>query len=142
MIPDANARRTVAGFTFLEILIGLVVLALAFVSLSAYTSSQRKGLNVSSQLSDGTQVAASALETYKGQMSDSAAFRQVYNQVEFSPKSISDHKTVNRLPYSVNLTVKRAPAPLYALQVRAKVTWRSTHNVELGMIFPGAAGTL
>lgn len=105
------------GFTFLEILVGLVVLALAFISLATYTSSQRKGLNVSGQLSDGTQVAG-------------------------GPRTFSDHKTVNGLHYAVDLTVKRAPAPLYALQVRAKVTWKSTHNVELGMLFPGAASTL
>jgi type II secretory pathway pseudopilin PulG len=140
--PVAQVNKPEAGFTFLEILIGLIVLALAFVSLSAYTASQRKGLNISSQLSDGTQVAATALETYKGRLSDSATFRNVYDQVAGGPREFPDHKTVNKLSYAVNLTVKRAPAPLYALQVRARVTWKSTHNVELGMIFPGAASTL
>jgi type II secretory pathway pseudopilin PulG len=145
LVTDGPAARPAGGsrgFTFMEILVGICVLALAFVSLSAYTSSQRKGLNVSSQLADGTQVAATALETMKGQLSDSTAFRNLYDQVQSGSRVISDHKTVNNLPYSVALTVTRAPSPLYALKVRAKVTWKSTHKVELGMMFPGAAGVL
>jgi Tfp pilus assembly protein PilV len=130
------------GFTFLEILVGLIVLALAFVSLSAYTASQRKGLYKSSQLADGTQVAATALETMRGQLSDSAAFASLYHQAQTGPRSISSQRTVNNFPFYIALTVTCAPAPLYALHVRAKVTWKSTHAIELGMLYPGAATTL
>jgi prepilin-type N-terminal cleavage/methylation domain-containing protein len=130
------------GFTLIEIMVGLCVLALAFVSLSAYTAGQRKGLYKSGQFADATQVAASALETMKGTLADSLKFKQLYNQVANYPNTISSQKMVNNFPYTIAITLTRAPAPLYALNVRAKVSWKSIHTYELGMLFPGTASAL
>lgn len=127
------------GFSILEILIGFFVLSIAFVSLGAYTSGQRSGLHKSNQLSDGTQAAVSALEEMKRELSDSATFKQRFDQSEHGPISFSRGRTVNSIPYAVQVTVTRGPAADYLLKVRARATWKGSHAVEFGVLVPGAA---
>jgi prepilin-type N-terminal cleavage/methylation domain-containing protein len=138
-LPSGRGQR---GFTLIEILVGLSVLGMACISLSAYTASQRKGLYKSSQLSDATQAAASALETLKGQMADSAAFKKMYDNAAGRTVTQSGQKTVNKRVYAVDLAISRAPAPLYALKVRAKASWAENHKVTLGLLYPGASANL
>jgi prepilin-type N-terminal cleavage/methylation domain-containing protein len=139
---DAQLKvRGQRGFTFLEILVGLIVLALACVCLTAYSITQRRGLHKSSQFSDATQAAATALETMKGQLADSLAFKKLYGQAN-SPVTQTDKKTINKGTYALAFTIARAPSPLYALKVRVKVTWESKHSVTLGMLYPGASSAL
>jgi len=130
------------GFTFLEILVGLIVLAMACVCLTAYSVSQRKGLHKSSQFSDATQAAATALETMKGQLADSLAFKKLYDQAASGPLAQSATTSINKGTYALAYTIARAPSPLYALNVRVKVTWESNHSYTLGMLYPGASSTL
>jgi prepilin-type N-terminal cleavage/methylation domain-containing protein len=136
------SRRGQRGFTLIEILVGLIVLGVACISLSAYTASQRKGLYRSSQLSDAAQTAASALETIKGQLADSAAFKKLYDDAAGRTVTQSSRKTVNKIVYAVDLAIARAPAPLYALSIRAKATWAEKHMVTLGLLYPGASDNL
>ncbi|MDB5102577.1 MAG: hypothetical protein JWP91_266 [Fibrobacteres bacterium] len=127
------------GFTILEILVGFFVLALAFVSLGAYTSSQRNGLFKSSQLSDGTQVAVSALEETKRMLSDSATFKKMYDQTGYGDYPVTASRTINAVPYTVTVTMRRGPVKDYLLKVRARVTWKGSHSIEFGVLVPGAA---
>ena len=138
-LPAGRGER---GFTLIEILVGLFVLGSACICLSAYTASQRKGLYKSSRLSDATHAAASALETIKGQLADSAAFKMMYDNAAGHTITQSSQKTVNKNVYAVDLAIARAPAPLYALNVRAKVAWAENHRVELGLLYPGASANL
>jgi Tfp pilus assembly protein PilV len=126
----------------IEILVGFLVLGLACICLSAYTASQRKGLYKSSQLSDATQAAASALETIKGQLADSSAFKKLYDDAAGRTVTRSSQKTVNNSVYAIDLAIARAPAPLYALNVRAKASWAENHRVTLGLLYPGASANL
>lgn len=134
--------RRAGGFSLLEVLLGFFVLAVAFVSLGAYVSSQRGGLNRAGRLSDGTHVAVSVLEAQKALLADSAAFRALFDQAAFVPRTTSLERTVNHVRYGVAVTVSRAPAPLYALKVRARVSWTGSRAVELGVMVPGATGVL
>ena len=138
-LPSGGGER---GFTLIEILVGLLVLGFACVCLSAYTASQRKGLYKSSRLSDATHAAASALETIKGQLADSAAFKKIYDNAAGITVTQSSQETVNKSVYVVDLAITRAPAPLYALNVRAKVIWGEKHSVALGLLYPGASANL
>ena len=139
LLPSGRGQR---GFTLIEILAGLFVLGLACICLSAYTASQRKGLYKSSQLSDATLAAASALETIKGQLADSAAFKKMYDDAAGRTVTQSGQKSINKIVYAVDLAIARAPAPLYALSVRAKATWAEKHRVTLGLLYPGASANL
>lgn len=134
--------RRAGGFSLLEILLGFFLLAVAFVSLGAYTSSQRGGLNRAGRLSDGTQVAVSVLETQKALLADSAAFRALFDEAASVPRTTSLERTVNHVRYGVAVTFARAPEPLYALKVRARVSWSGSHAVDLGVMVPGATGVL
>jgi Tfp pilus assembly protein PilV len=142
MSPRGPGPRRQSGFSIVEILIGFFVLSIAFVSMGAYTSSQRTGLFKSSQLSDGTQAAVSALEEMKRDLSDSARFAQLYGQAEHSAVPFSKSRTVNNVPYKIDLTVTRGPAPDYLLKVRAQASWKGSHSVELGVLVPGKAANL
>jgi type II secretory pathway pseudopilin PulG len=137
-IPDRGKH----GFTILEILIGICVLAFSFFALSGYSSFQRLGLNKASQLAAGTQVAASALEATKLQLADSLTFRSLFDQSAIYPKVITRQSTVNHVAYTVRLTLEHAQSPLYALKIRALASWGNAHRVELGVLFPGAGETL
>lgn len=128
-----------AGFSIVEILIGFFVLSVAFVSLGAYTSGQRSGLNKSNQLSDGTQAAVSALEEVKRELSDSATFRQRYESAGHGPVGFDRGRTLNNVAYGVRITITRGPAADYLLKVRARATWKGNHAVEFGVLVPGAA---
>ena len=131
-----------AGFTLMEILVGLCVLALAFICLTAYSKSQLRGLTKSNQLSDASQTAATALETLKGQLQDSLYFKKMFNQAGSRPVIKEDKRTLNSTAYGVKLTLTRAPSPLYALKVRADICWDSKHSLALGMLYPGATDAL
>ncbi|MDB5051539.1 MAG: hypothetical protein JWO30_4610 [Fibrobacteres bacterium] len=139
MMPPLKRSRGQSGFTIVEILIGFFVLSIAFVSLGAYTSSQRSGLYKSSQLSDGTQAAVSSLEEMKRQLCDSTRFSQMYEQTKHGAFPITMNKNVNNVPYTVQITVTQGPPQDYLLKVRAKAVWKGSHSVEFGVLVPGAA---
>jgi hypothetical protein len=123
-----------------EILIGFFLLSIAFVSLGAYTSGQRSGLNKSNQLSDGTQAAVSALEEMKRELSDSAVFRQRFAATGHGPLGFERGRTINNIPYGVAVTLTRGGAAAnYLIKVRARATWKGSHAVEFGVLVPGAA---
>jgi prepilin-type N-terminal cleavage/methylation domain-containing protein len=142
MVHAPVKRRGQKGFTLVEIAVGLTVLALAFVCLTAYSMGQRRGLHKSSQLADATQAAATALETLKGQLADSASFKKLYDQASGGAVSQSDKKIINKGTFGLAYTIARAPSPLYALKIRVKVTWESKHTITLGMLYPGASKVL
>ena len=127
------------GFSVMEILIGFFVLSLAFASLGAYTSSQRNGLFKASQLADATQLAVSSLEQMKRTLSDSTVFKQMYDKAQIAPVESSNSRTMNAMPYSVALTVSEGPSADYVLRLKAHVTWKGGHAVDLGVLVPGAS---
>jgi prepilin-type N-terminal cleavage/methylation domain-containing protein len=135
-------RRGQRGYTLLEIMVGLTVLGLALFSFTAYAQGQRKALNRSKRLVDGTRAAASALQVLKGQLADSAAFAAAYDGTGSHADVRTLDRDVNGMRYSITLTLTRAPAPLYGIKARARATWDRGHSVELGMLCPGATGFL
>lgn len=138
MNRPASARGE-RGFSIVELLIGFFVLSIAFVSLGAYTSGQRSGLHKSNQLSDGTQAAVSALEEMKRELSDSATFKQRFDQSAHGPLAYDRGRTVNNMAFGVRVTISRGPSTDYLLKVRARSTWKGSHAVEFGVLVPGAA---
>jgi hypothetical protein len=121
----------------MEILIGFFVLSLAFVSLGSYSISQRKGLYKSLRLSDGTQLALTALEEAKAELADTAAFQAVYKQVQGAPKTQNYDRTMNKAAYRVEVTLSRGYSPNNLIKAQAKVTWNENHSVRLGVLIPG-----
>jgi Tfp pilus assembly protein PilV len=137
-----RTARPQGGFSIIEVLLGFFVLSITFVSLGAYTSSQRNGLFKSSQLSDGTQAAVSALEEMKRQLSDSSAFKAMYDKAGSGPFPVSKNRTLNAVPYTVTVTVRRGPDSDYLLRLRARAVWKGSHAVEFGVLVPGASAGL
>lgn len=135
----ARARR---GFTLMEILVGIIVLGLALFTFTAYAQGQRKSLNRSNRLADGTRAAASALQTLKGQLADSAAFKAAYDRAGHGGDVRNLYSDVNGTRYEITLILTRAPSPLYGIKARARAEWDHGHAVELGLLCPGAAGVL
>lgn len=131
--------RSQLGFSIMEILIGFFVLSLAFASMGAYTSSQRTGLFKASQLTDATQVAVSSLEQMKRTLSDSTTFKQMYDKAQIAPVASQSSRTMNAVQYNVAFTVSPGPSQDYMLKLKARVTWKGTHSVELGVLVPGAS---
>lgn len=142
MVRPASLARGQGGFSLMEILVGLIVLALALFTFTAYSSGQRKGLHESNRLSDGTRAAASALETLKGQLQDSAYFKTTFTGLASRAKVSRIALDVNGTHYDVSLTLTRAPAPLYGIKARALAQWGRERTVELGLLMPGASDAL
>jgi prepilin-type N-terminal cleavage/methylation domain-containing protein len=139
VLPAERGLGDRRGFTLLEIAVGLVVLALAVFTFTAYASGQRKGLNRSNQLADGTRAAATALETLKGQLADSAYFKSVYSGTASRADISTANRTISGVAYAITVTIRRAPAPLYALTARARAVWGQGHASEVGLLYPGSA---
>jgi hypothetical protein len=93
----------------------------------------------SGQLSDGTQAAVSALEDMKRQLSDSATFKNMYEKAGYGGFPIAKNSTINAVPYTVTVTVRRGPASDYLLHLRARAAWKGSHSVEFGVLVPGAS---
>lgn len=139
--PDAKAGSR-QGFTLLEILIGVCVLAITTACLMAYVSSLRKSLTQGSRLGDATRAASTALEVLKGELKDSVAFKTLYEDAGRQPVRKEVERDINNRKYSVTLTLTRAPAPLYALKARARAAWNGHHDVEVGVLLPGPSDFL
>lgn len=142
MVTARGGRSRGAGFTLLEIVVGLAVLGVVLVGLTAYVGSQRRSLHVANQLADGTRAASSALETLKGRLADSAYFRQAYDDAKHRPRVSVQNLDVNNRPYTVTVTLVRAPGDLYALKARARAAWNRDHGMELGVLCPGPSDAL
>lgn len=138
-VPVPRGRR---GFTLLEIAVGITVLALALFTFTAYAHGQRKGLNRSNHLADGTRAAASALQALKGQLADSAYFKSVYDGTASRADVRTSTRTIDGMAYTLTLTLTRMPAPLYGLKARARAVWDHGHAIELGLLYPGVSEAL
>lgn len=136
------APRAQPGFTLMEIMVGMIVLALALFTFTAYASGQRKGLNSSNHLADGTRAAASALQSLKGQLGDSLYFKTTYDGLASRPRVSQAATEVNGIRYDLTVTLTRAPAPLYGIKARAVAKWGRGRTVELGLLCPGATDAL
>jgi type II secretory pathway pseudopilin PulG len=113
----AEARRGCRnGFALVEILVGVCVLALTTACLMSYFPSMRRALSQGNQLADATRAASSALETVKGQVADSLAFKTLYDGAELQPFSQEIERDINNRKITIRLTISRAPSPLYALR--------------------------
>lgn len=123
----------------MEILMGLMVLGLAVFTFTAYTKGQRKGLNRSNHFADGSRAAASALQSLKGQLADSAYFATVFRGTGSHPDVRVVASDVNGTRFTITLTLTRTPAPLYGIKARARAEWDHGHAVELGLLCPGAS---
>lgn len=126
----------------MEILVGIIVLGLALFTFTAYAQGQRKSLNRSNRLADGTRAAASALQSLKGQLADSAYFKSAYDRAGHGADVRSSVSDINGKRFTITLVLTRAPAPLYGIKARARAEWDRGHAVELGLLCPGAAGVL
>lgn len=134
--------RQERGFSLLEVLVGLTILSSVMAALGIFYRGQVAGLQGSSELSDGTQVALTHLERVKNRLSDRSAFGNAYRDTEHGPSVSQARETFNHGEFLVTIRLDRAPAPLYALRATTEVAWKRKRRVELGVLVPGPSPTL
>ncbi len=128
-----------AGFSLLELMISAVALGIILVFFGFFVRGQIAGTKKSERLSAATQVALGALEETKRDFTDSARFKERYDEAEHGTGYDSRKTKVNNQEYEISLSYDRAPDPLYALKVRAHVRWNALHAVQVGVFIPGPA---
>lgn len=136
MVTPPAARRQ-SGFSLLELMIGAAALGIILVFFGFFMRGQIAGAKKSERLASATQVALGALEETKNLLADSARFAERFDEAKHGGDADTRTAKVNRQKYDITLTYAPAPAPLYALKVRAKVRWNMMHAVDVGVLIPG-----
>jgi prepilin-type N-terminal cleavage/methylation domain-containing protein len=122
-----------AGFSLLEILMAILLLAISFVGLTAYSSSQRKALYKSSDLTEASNVALTILEKTKIPLSDSAAFAAKYNTLGHPAATQSNYKG-KKTTYYASTTLSRIAGSDNLIKAQVRLTWTGGHEYDIGMV--------
>ncbi|MDB5049066.1 MAG: hypothetical protein JWO30_2137 [Fibrobacteres bacterium] len=125
--------RNQAGFSLLEILMAILLLAISFVGLTAYSSSQRKALYKSSDLTEASNVALTILEKTKIPLSDSAAFAAKYKTLG-KPASVQSSYKGKKTTYFSSTTLSRIPGSDNLIKAQVQLTWTGDHVYNIGMV--------
>lgn len=121
------------GFSFLDILMGVLLLGISFVGLTAYTGSQRRALYKSSNTTEAANIAVTTMEKTKIPLSDSAAFRTKWNKLETTEsKTISI--TGKKYTYTATTNLSRVPGVDNLIKIKLKLTWTGGHSYNAGMV--------
>ncbi|GEM_PF-3697940 len=131
-LSGENGHRQ-AGFSLLEVTMAILLLAISFVGLSAYSGTQRKALGKSGDLTEASNTAVTILERTKIPLSDSAAFLAKYNTLAKAQTTISTFKG-KKITYNVSTTLSRVPTSANMIKAQVKLTWTGSHAFNIGMI--------
>jgi prepilin-type N-terminal cleavage/methylation domain-containing protein len=134
MIPSGNRNRNgrQSGFSLLEVLMAILLLAISFVGLTAYSGTQRKALGKSSDWTEAGNSAVTILEKTKIPLSDSAAFKKKFDALS-SPQAVTTSFKGKKINYTVVTTLSRVPSSDNMIKAKVKLTWTG-HSYNLGMV--------
>ena len=121
------------GFAFLDIVMGVLLLGITFVGLTAYSGSQRKALYKSSNTTEAANVAVTQMEKTKIPLTDSAAFVAKWNQLA----TASATTTViagKKYKYTAVTTLSRVAKCNNMIKIQLKLSWTGGHVYSLGMV--------
>lgn len=121
------------GFTFLDILMGVLLLGISFVGLTAYSGTQRKALYRASNTTEAANVAVTSIEKTKIPLSDSAAFRNKWNQLGYPSTSITTIAG-KKYTYTATTSLSRIPGADNLIKIQLKLAWTGGHKYTLGMV--------
>jgi prepilin-type N-terminal cleavage/methylation domain-containing protein len=124
--------RGQAGFSLLEVLMAILLLAISFVGLTAYSSTQRKALGKSSDLTEAANVALTTLEKTKIPLADSLAFAKKFAALSTSQATTTTSKP-KLITYTVVTTLSRVPASSNMIKAAVKLTWPG-HSYNIGLV--------
>ena len=123
-----------AGFSLLELAMGIVFLALVFVGLSAYSGSQWKALKKSGNLTEAAQVGITTLENDLVSLGDSATFATTYLATASAPKISNSTVAGIKDTFTVVLTRSHLAGSNNLLVVKAAISWPGGHSAKIGML--------
>ena len=75
------AGRGQEGFSFLDILMGVLLLGISFVGLAAYSGGQRKALYKANDVTEASTVAVTTMQKANVPLADSANFVKAWGQL-------------------------------------------------------------
>jgi prepilin-type N-terminal cleavage/methylation domain-containing protein len=124
--------RGQAGFSLLEVLMAILLLAISFVGLTAYSGTQRKALGKSGDLTEAANAAVTLLEKTKIPLSDSATFEKKFAALSTTQATTSTFKG-KLITYTVLTTLSRVPASSNMIKAAVKLTWPG-HSYNIGLV--------
>ena len=123
-----------AGFSLLELAMGIVFLAVVFVALSAYSGNQWKALKKSGNLTEAAQVGITTLENDLVSQSDSATWASTYLATASAPKISSSTVAGLKDTFTVVVTRSHLAGSNNLLVVKAVISWPVGHSAKVGML--------
>lgn len=121
------------GFSFLDILMGVLLLGISFVGLTAYSGSQRKALYKSSNTTEAANIAVTAMEKTKIPLTDSAAFVSKWKMLGY-PSSTTSTIAGKKYNYTATTTLARVEGSDNMIKIQVKLAWTGGHTYNLGMV--------
>ena len=121
------------GFAFLDIVMGVLLLGISFVGLTAYSGTQRKALYKASNTTEAANVAVTQMEKTKIPLTDSAAFVAQWGKLA---KAVSSTTTITGKKYTYTATTikSRVAGCNNIIKLQVKLTWTGGHAYGLGMV--------
>ena len=121
------------GFSFLDILMGVLLLGISFVGLTAYSGSQRKALYKSSNTTEAANIAVTTMEKTKIPLTDSAAFVAKWNKL-YTPLSTTTSIAGKKYTYTATTALSRVQGSDNMIKIQVKLSWTGGHSYNLGMV--------
>jgi Tfp pilus assembly protein PilV len=121
------------GFSFLDILMGVLLLSISFVGLTAYSGTQRKALYKASNTTEAANTAVTAMEKTKIPLSDSAAFRNKWNKLD-KPSITTTTIAGKKYTYTATTSLSRVGGTDNLIKIQVKLAWTGGHSYNLGMV--------
>ncbi len=121
------------GFAFLDILMGVLLLGISFVGLTAYSGSQRRALYKASNTTEASTVAVTQMEKTKIPLTDSAAFVAKWNKLAVANSTVSSISGV-KYKYTAVTTLSRVAGSTNMIKIQVGLTWTGGHSYKIGMV--------
>lgn len=126
-------RRGQEGFSFLDILMGVLLLGISFVGLAAYSGGQRKALYKANDVTEASTVAVTAMQKANVPLSDSANFRNKWNQLS-GPVATTTKITGTKTTYTAVTTLSRVANADNLIRIQVRLDWPGGHRYNIGMV--------
>ncbi len=120
----------------MEILVGISILLVAIAGIMAYFQTNSKAAKQSSAFYFSTTLAASAIETAEGSLSNPDSLKALLAAISDSTHTRKTTSSKSGKAFAMQVKFRKVAAPANLMSIKATVTWDGTMTNSLGTVVP------
>ncbi|GEM_PF-4962706 len=132
----ARSKRGQAGFSSVEIMVGMTILILVVAVIAGYFRANLKAARKSDSFSLTTQLATSYLEKTKRDLTNPDTLKTILAMIGTTEYTRTSTDNIQGKDYKVYLRYRRLSATGKLIKVKATVVWDNGRTNSLGTAFP------